>query len=126
MNDIDEWNIQNAFEDWMIEARLKVRRNVATYYIERKERSWIFSFFKKLGFKVKCEDTILHILTNVPEFLMTHGGSLYFKYNDIFTKGDRIQGIDEIQITKVKDQNQIMRGIRRKLQTPSPWIQSHY
>lgn len=108
---IYDLDVQDQFENWLIESGIKVRFNTATYFIEMRKRNNLYSFLRKIGLNVKDEITTLHIVTNRPGWLISINGSLINKYKEIFAG----QGIDNVIIHEVRDQDVLLRGIKRKI-----------
>lgn len=107
-----DYNVQKVFEDWVLESTVDLKQNVATYFIYNKKRGKMYSLLKRIGFNIKDGNIILHVVTDRPGFLIGRAGTRINKYKEIFTN----MGIDEVFISEVKEQYQISRGIKRKIQ----------
>lgn len=105
--------LQGLFEDWVLEADLKVKFNVATYYIETESKKGGFPFLRntsKLNIK---EKKILKVLTNQPGYLIGRSGEILKKYTNLIKAS--LPEIDEVEVIEVKDQERILRGVKKKL-----------
>jgi len=108
--------IQHFFENWVIESNLKIKFNVATYYIESKKRNKFILLLKMIGFKkIVDERRILRVLTNQPGYLHGKDGALFNRYRTIFTDKKHVRDIDDVVVIEVKDQERILKGVKRKI-----------
>lgn len=104
-------NVQHHFEDWLMEAGVKIRFNTATYFIEIKKMNKMYTLLKKMGLISKDQINTLHIVTNRPGYLIGKAGIIINKYTEIL----RCFGIDRIRIHEIRDQDVLLRGIKRKI-----------
>jgi hypothetical protein len=116
--------LQNYFEDWLLEAGLKIKFNVVTYYIENKKRPTIYKILKRLGFDVNDEINTLIVVTNRPGVLIGKYGRLIGKYKLIFTNKRYVRGIDDVKIVEVRDPYRISIGIRAKIREQNDRIEN--
>ena len=105
--------VQDHFEDWVIEAGVKIRFNTATYFMETKKRNKVYSLLQKIGFNIKSEINIMHVVTNRPGYLIGKAGIIINKYEKLLSGF----GIDKVTIHEITSQDALLRGIKRKIST---------
>lgn len=103
--------LQNLFEDWIIESGLKIKFNVVTYLIETQRDPP--SFLQKIGLTPHRERKVFRVLTNQVDILKGESGSLLTKYSQLFC--EQFPLLDDVIISEVKDQDRILKGVKRKL-----------
>lgn len=103
--------IQEEFENWVIDSGIKIRFNTATYFIEDVLEYTANPILKLIGINKKKITRILHVVTNRPGFLIGECGKIINKYTEILAR----LGIDEIKLHEIRCQDSLLRGIKRKI-----------
>lgn len=103
--------VQEQFENWVIDAGIKIRFNTATYFIEVKTEDVANPILKMAGFRKEKITKTLHVVTNRPGYLIGEGGKVINKYTEIFAG----LGIDTVALHEIRCQDSLLRGIKRKL-----------
>lgn len=111
-------NLSDYFENWIVESGIKMKFNTVSYYIEKqvlpKPTGLWDHFLQTICIRVPDTKNIMHVVTNMPGYLIGRGGHLIDKYVAIFTNPELVQGIDEVELHEVKAQENLWKGVKRK------------
>ena len=105
------YEVQEVFEDWVIESGLKVRFNTATYFTKTRKLFCIKSILSLFKLAKAVEEKTLYVVTSQPGYLIGKGGVFVRKYEEIF----KSLGYSKVVILESRNQDQIVKGVRRKL-----------
>lgn len=111
-----DYTVSNIVEDWIVESGVKMKFNTITYYFETipvyPKTLWDH-LLQSIGVRKKKTKLIMHIVTNVPGYLIGRAGNIIDRYRSRLI--DVVPDLDDIQLHEVKSPEDLWKRVKRKI-----------